>query len=843
MALLLRFASRQVGAAGVVLLALLALSVISAAAPAPAASASIDALPAALTHTLRPLTEVPRHEAPTPDLPALAADDARRERDGLPPRFALPSAVTLTPDNAGAWEPLDAQRQLWRLRIAAPGAVSLNLGFTQFRLPRGGRLCLYPASDPASAVTFTDADNEEHGQLWTPVVVGDDLVVELTLHATTLADYKLEIGSVNVGYRDFGRIAPDKSGRCNIDVVCPEGDPWRDEIQSVGVISTGGSTFCTGFMVNNTARDAKPYFMTANHCGINAIYAPSLVVYWNFQSPTCGLQGGGSLADFQTGSFFRATYATSDFTLVELDDAPASAWNVSFAGWDRTALDPTRATAIHHPDTDEKSISFEDDPLLTASYLDTTSSGDGSHLRVVDWDLGTTEPGSSGSPLFDQNHHVVGQLHGGYAACGNNESDWYGRFSVSWAGGGAEASRLSNWLDPLSTGQTMLDLYAPYAAGLRVLPGDDLASAGPLGGPFTPVSLVYTLTNLGTTDLVWRASHAASWVTVSPDHGIIPVSGTVSVTVALNAFADILPVGVWADTVSFVNETDHLGDQQRPVSIQVGSPTLFYDWPLDTNPGWTMEGQWAFGVPQGVAGSYGPPDPTTGHTGTNVLGYNLAGTYANSLPETHLTSQALDFSGLRSVILRYWRWLGVEQPAYDHASLRVSTDGVNWTTIWTNGSEIADTGWVLQEFDLTAVAARQPAVRLRWTMGATDTSWNYCGWNLDDIAIWGFPLAPVDVPDGPPPSRTALLGNTPNPFNPLTEVAFDLARPGTVRLTVHDVRGRLVRVLRDGSLPAGRHTERWDGRDAAGREVASGTYLLRLETADARAERKMVLVR
>ncbi len=832
------FASRPAGVSGGVLLALLALSVISAAAPALAAPASIDALPAALTHTLRPLSGVPRHEAPTPDLPALAADDARRERDGLPPRFAVPSATALTPDNAGVWEPLDAQHQLWRLRIAAPGAVSLNLGFTQFRLPRGGRLCLYPASDPAGAVIFTDADNEEHGQLWTPVVAGDDLVVELTLHATTLADYRLEIGSVNVGYRDFGRIAPDKSGTCNIDVVCPEGDPWRDEIQSVGVISTGGSTFCTGFMVNNTAQDAKPYFMTANHCGVTALNAPSLVVYWNFQSPTCGLQGGGSLASFQTGSFFRATYATSDFTLVELDDAPAPAWNVTFAGWDRTAVNPTRGTAIHHPNTDEKSISFENDPLQTTTYLSTVSPGDGSHLRVVDWDLGTTEPGSSGSPLFDQNHHVVGQLHGGFAACGNNESDWYGCFAVSWAGAGADTARLSNWLDPLSTDQKTLGLYAPYAVGLRVLPGDGLASAGPLGGPFTPDSLVYTLTNPGTADLVWRASHGAGWATVSPDNGIIPVAGAVSVTVALNAFAELLPAGVWADTVSFVNETDHLGDQQRSVSIQVGSPTLVYDWPLDTNPGWTMEGQWAFGVPLGVAGSYGPPDPTSGHTGTNVLGYNLAGTYASDLPETHLTSPGLDCSGMRSVILRYWRWLGVEQPAYDHASLRASADGVNWTTVWENGSQIADSGWVLQEFDISAVAARQPAVRLRWTMGATDSDWDYCGWNLDDISVWGFPLDPDD-----PPARTALLDNIPNPFNLLTEVVFDLARSGPVRLTVHDVRGRLVRVLRDGSLEAGRHTERWDGRDAAGREVASGTYLLRLETADTRDERKLARVR
>ena len=83
--------------------------------------------------------------------------------------------------------------------------------------------------------------------------------------------------------------------------------------------------------------------------------------------------------------------------------------------------------------------------------------GDGTHVRITDWDLGTTEPGSSGSPLFDQNHRIIGQLHGGYAACGNDDSDWYGRFFTSWTGGGSPTNRLSDWLDPISTGQPALD--------------------------------------------------------------------------------------------------------------------------------------------------------------------------------------------------------------------------------------------------------------------------------------------------------------------------------------------------------------------------------------------------
>ena len=88
--------------------------------------------------------------------------------------------------------------------------------------------------------------------------------------------------------------------------------------------------------------------------------------------------------------------------------------------------------------------------------------------------------------------------------------------------------------------------------------------------------------------------------------------------------------------------------------------------------------------------------------------------------------------------LSFWRWLGVEQPLYDHAYLRVSTNGSTWTTIWTNELEIADSSWVLQEFDISAYAAHQPTVYLRWTMGTTDGSWQYCGWNIDDVRLSSF---------------------------------------------------------------------------------------------------------
>jgi hypothetical protein len=414
-------------------------------------------LPAGLSKNLSPLSSVEQIVLPPVDTAQLAVEDADRERIGLAPRFAVPFAVSQTPRNAGSWETLKSGERIWRLRVLSAGASSLNFGFGRYLMPAGGKLFVYGPDGSSVRGPFTDEDNEVHGEFWTPVVLGPEAVIELSVPEEMLPYLKLELTAVNHGYKEFWVSGPDKSGSCNVDVICPEGDGWRDEIRSVAVISTGGSTFCSGFLVNNTDNDNTPYFMTAYHCGITAANAASLVVYWNYETSTCGGTPDGTLNEYQSGSYFRAARSGSDFTLVELDDAPAEAFNVHWAGWDNSDANPSSATGIHHPGTDEKRISFENDPLSTTSYLGTASPGDSTHLRVFDWDVGTTEGGSSGSGLWNQDHRIVGQLHGGYAACGNDSSDWYGRFSVSWNTGTTAATRLRDWLDPGSTGAVFLD--------------------------------------------------------------------------------------------------------------------------------------------------------------------------------------------------------------------------------------------------------------------------------------------------------------------------------------------------------------------------------------------------
>ena len=441
--------------------ALAAFAVLSVVCPL--AAQTID--PVGRIHpNARPLDQVAFERVPVLDRFALAQEDAQRRLSSMPARYAVPFAVAANPTTSGSWDVLDATWSLWRLRIQAPNASHVNLGIGDFFMPAGARMMVYSSNYTDIVRPFDAADHSPSGELWTPVVGTDEIVVEVYVPTAQQAQVRLQLVQVGSGYRFFGAgndaLGTDASGACNVDVVCAQGVPWANEIPAIAAMSSSGSIFCTGSMINNTAQDGRNFFLTANHCGVTSGQAPSLVCYWNYRNTTCG-GTGANLNQFTSGSTWRSSSAASDFTLVELSSTPNPAWGVTYAGWNRGSGDAASAVAIHHPSGDPKKISFENNATATTSYGGTASPGDGTHVRIIDWDTGTTEPGSSGSPLFDPNHRIIGQLHGGSAACGNNLSDYYGRFSVSWTGGGSNTTRLSNWLDPLGTGATTLDTLVP----------------------------------------------------------------------------------------------------------------------------------------------------------------------------------------------------------------------------------------------------------------------------------------------------------------------------------------------------------------------------------------------
>jgi len=132
--------------------------------------------PAVLDFTLDSVEEVPVLRTRPLDRPALLAEDAAKSQFGGPERFALPEDVAVRCAEAGRWEDPTPLHRVWRLRIQAPGALSVNLGFSVFDLPAGGRLSLYPtdlsgADDPRGVRVFHADDVDRMGELWTPVVL------------------------------------------------------------------------------------------------------------------------------------------------------------------------------------------------------------------------------------------------------------------------------------------------------------------------------------------------------------------------------------------------------------------------------------------------------------------------------------------------------------------------------------------------------------------------------------------------------------------------------------------------------------------------------------------------
>ncbi|MDG2199846.1 MAG: S8 family serine peptidase [Phycisphaerales bacterium] len=191
------------------------------------------------------------------------------------------------------------------------------------------------------------------------------------------------------------------------------------------------------------------------------------------------------------------------------------------------------------------------------------------------------------------------------------------------------------------------------------------------------------------------------------------------------------------------------GGSSAPTMVTIlvaDGPTVIHEFTMDEDPGWTMDGEWGWGTPTGGGGEYGYPDPTSGATGEHVVGYNLAGDYGSNLPERIVSTGNLDCTGASGIELRFMRWLNVETPSYDHASIEVSGNGgLTWSLVWENTSEVTDNSWLEMSYDISDIADDASAVQIRWIMGTTDASWQFSGWNIDDVRLYG--IAPNnDIP-------------------------------------------------------------------------------------------------
>lgn len=411
-----------------------------------------------------------------PDLEALKLEDKKRGWEGV--RFAAPLAVApISPRQVGSWRTLGDGSRVWRLRLRV--AQAKGLAFELDSVSLGSRSTLHFFSNNGKQI-YQVANN---GKIQTNIIKSEEIFIEyyqnvadynsnqnLFLIKRIFYDYKSNVQN-NVGTvlntENFSDALP-----CEINVNCTQGANYQREKRGIVRILMNfreGLGWCSGSLVANTRRDSTPFLLSAYHCqdGFTPNY-DLWVFHFNYESSTCQNPANEPMFQSSQGCTLKSSWQNTDFLLLQLTESLTTTHNTYLNGWSRdTSATPTTTTMIHHPQGDIKKITIDRDPATVQTIAQNWSNNVITpayhHLRFV-FDEGTAESGSSGSPIFDQNKRVVGQLHGADFVSGDPcRVNWAmgGRFAVSWHGGGTPQTRLKDWLDPINSNALTADGMTP----------------------------------------------------------------------------------------------------------------------------------------------------------------------------------------------------------------------------------------------------------------------------------------------------------------------------------------------------------------------------------------------
>ncbi len=407
---------------------------------------------------------------------------------GLLPANPFAKAIYLDYDwnNSGSWIDLPGGDRLWMLKLKANDAVSLHIICEEFEIPEGAKLFVY--NDNNILGPFTHLNNQKHRKFTTEVLKGDNLTIEYYEPASVRGQGSMKIKRIDYGFQAFDwelaeediqkpRLyssykVQDGSGTCNINIRCPIAEDWQDHKRAVArvvVVTSQGSGRCSGSLINNGNNDGTPYFQLAWHCEMSpsdvTINYESWQFTFNYEATTCAYNSPETSSNSIIGCTFKTRVPSADYVLVELNNLPSNN-NPYFLGWNRGSTAPTSVVGIHHPGGNPKKFSYSNNNVdINPSQISFTGGFEplvipAGNLWRFSWasDGGTTEGGSSGSPLLDQNGRSIGVLTGGNSSCSNQQGfNAYGRLFSAW---GAVAP----FLDPNNIGMTTLNAYDPNAA-------------------------------------------------------------------------------------------------------------------------------------------------------------------------------------------------------------------------------------------------------------------------------------------------------------------------------------------------------------------------------------------
>ena len=399
-------------------------------------------------------------------------------------RFAHKFYVNIEKGKTGNNYILPDGTKVWQVGIRSHGAYSINVYFSEYKVPEGGKLFLYNSSKTHIIGSFTHENNSEDNILPLQAVAGDEIIIEYQEPANAKFEAKLKITEVNHDYKgllDYSEPGTEPSTgntyACMPDVLCV--DPDNDNIRSVVLVTINGTDACTGTLLNTTNNDGEPVLLTAVHClnenfeKPNTDYAKvagSIVCFFNYRRPVCNQTKSvirrmkGTQEMSLAGAIPLSIAIKNDMALLRLKNVPPDYYQPYYAGWnvDSNAGANTPFINIHHPNWLVAKYGNTNTNLAISNFFSTILNP-GSHWKVSGWTVGSTAGGSSGSPLFDNQGLLVGGLSGGGSLCSNNSADYFFALYKSWEyTPDIGNSFLKNSLDPKDLGVKQWSGHDPY---------------------------------------------------------------------------------------------------------------------------------------------------------------------------------------------------------------------------------------------------------------------------------------------------------------------------------------------------------------------------------------------
>ncbi|MFT5336413.1 MAG: lysyl endopeptidase [Sphingobacteriales bacterium] len=531
-------------------------------------------------------------------------ESEKKSKEPAPFKFGENRKVDLSP-NLEDWHTLPNGDRVLLWEINFPKAKSINLYFDVFTLGSGASMFIHQGDFKDRIGAFTAKNNKINNAFSTVPVLGSKVVVELTESKGNWGNSDLHLAQVTGAYQKMGK-SFGESGSCNINVECPIGADFNNQKRSVILLLSNGNELCTGTLLNNTLQNGRPLVMTAEHCKNSNVN--NWVFIFDYKSPNCSPNQDGNYDKSVSGGSVLAENDGQDMLLLEMSEEPPISYCVYYSGWDRSGSVPSGSTfGLHHPSGDVMKISETKTTLLKSDYF---GGGGNNWWRVMAWDEGTTEGGSSGSGIFTEGGLFIGHLTGGNASCNStSDPDFYSRLDTDWEGNFA-GERVKDHLDPTNSGAGQISGWDPCDG----TSGPDAANSGiaALNNYFcdqNQINASIKLINSGT-DPITSATVSVSYNGQTSNlswTGNAPVGGSMDIPVSFTYSQQNNNVTVEIKTINGANDATTVNNtwQKSFVWYPDGTP-LFLKVVTDS---WGTENSWVLKNDDGVILTSGGPYP------------------------------------------------------------------------------------------------------------------------------------------------------------------------------------------------------------------------------------------